>query len=286
MKLNKAELGLGGGSFLQLANRTPIQMMSYLIDTPEGDVIMIDGGNFCPEDAGNLYSLLDKRGKCVKYWFITHSHSDHLGALAYMLENESFSDIKIENLCFNFPDLDWHRRKEPKDSAFTDKLLSLAADRKIKTVTPRANDIFSAGGVSVEVLNDPFISEDFPTANPTGIVLKVHFPKNDVLFLGDIDVWCEDMFAEKYGTEKLRCDIVQMAHHGQNAVTKKFYEYIMPSHCLYCAPKWLWENNCYGSDNPETEGKGPFTTLETRRWMDELGAVASYTHADGDWLFV
>ena len=34
-----------------------------------------------------------------------------------------------------------------------------------------------------------------------------------------------------------------------------------------------------------TVGKGPFTTLETRRWMEELGVEASYTLADGDCIF-
>lgn len=78
--LNKAELGLGGGSLLQVANRSLTQMMSYIIDTPHGEVIVMDGGNYCAEDGEHLHEQLKARGGRVSMWFITHAHSDHLGA--------------------------------------------------------------------------------------------------------------------------------------------------------------------------------------------------------------
>ena len=80
--------------------------------------------------------------------------------------------------------------------------------------------------------------------------------------------------------EKLRQDVVQMAHHGQNGVDKEFYAHIMPKVCLYCTPDWLWEN-----DNGGGRNSGPWKTLETRRWMEELGADISCPHAFGDYLF-
>lgn len=92
-------------------------------------------------------------------------------------------------------------------------------------------------------------------------------------------------FLACYDAAKLRCDIVQMPRHGQSGIDRSFYELIMPKICLYTAPKWLWENNKYRCNDPATAGKGPFTTLETRRWMEELGAEASYTLADGDCVF-
>ena len=284
MKLCKKDIGLGGGSLLQIANRTPVQMMSYLIETPDGKTVVIDGGNFCREDAENLYSLLCSHGKNVDLWFITHAHSDHLGALAFMLESTDMCDINIGKLCFDFPDMEWFEKKEPRDAEIAKKLSSGIERCGISVVKTHAGDFFESGGMKFEILNDAIIEEHFPTVNPTGIVIKAHFPERQVLFLGDLDAFSENIFAERYGTQKLRCDIVQMAHHGQKGVTKSFYQYIMPKHCLYCAPQWLWENNNYKCDDPETVGKGPFTTLQTRAWMDELGAEASYTHADGDWL--
>ena len=58
---NKVHLGFGGGSMLQVANRTHTQMMSYLIKTPDGKTVMIDGGNVKRDgDAKHLYELLSE----------------------------------------------------------------------------------------------------------------------------------------------------------------------------------------------------------------------------------
>ncbi len=282
MKLNEYNLNLGGGSLLQVANRTLTQMMSYIIETPEGGCIVIDGGNPLPEVAEHLYEELSKRGKRVDLWFITHAHSDHLGALTLLLEGGEF-DVEIGKLVFRFPDEEWLKAKE--DWNVNERFLAAIRDAKIPLESPDAGSVYTSGSVSVEVLNIPIDYEDYPQINPTGIILKVSFPRREVLFLGDFDVNAEENYKKYFDTGKLRCDVVQMAHHGQGGVSREFYELIMPKYCLYTAPDWLWENNKYRCQNPETRGKGPFTTLETRRWMEELGALESFHLGEGDWIF-
>lgn len=68
--MNVADIGLGGGRLLQIANRTLTQMMSYIIDCPDGGVVVIDGGNYCRVDAENLYRLLEER---KKGWFMVYN---------------------------------------------------------------------------------------------------------------------------------------------------------------------------------------------------------------------
>lgn len=57
--------------------------------------------------------------------------------------------------------------------------------------------------------------------------------------LGDFDVYAQEEYLKKHGSKELACDVVQMAHHGQNGVDRAFYELIRPKYCLYTAPKWL-----------------------------------------------
>lgn len=280
---NSVNIGLGGGSLLQIASRTLIQSMSYIIDTPDDECIVIDGGNEFVEDADNLYRELSLRNKKVKYWFITHAHNDHLGTILYLFEHIRPFDIEIENLCFDFPDEDYLSEREDYDE--NHRFLKAVRELGIKTVTTKAGDIFDCGRVRVEVLNDHMESKEFTDLNSTGIMLLIHFPEKSILFLGDMNKEAENIYLEKYGSEKLRCDIVQMAHHGQNGVSKSFYELIKPKICLYTTPKWLWENNMPTCLEAKTAGKGPFKTLITRQWMEELGVQANYTHIDGDWLF-
>lgn len=74
----------GGDEMMMLSNQTYSQMMSYVITTRKGDLIVIDGG--VPGDAPHLRDVINKKGGHVKAWFITHPHSDHVGALTQMLE--------------------------------------------------------------------------------------------------------------------------------------------------------------------------------------------------------
>ena len=283
MEKKYIDLQLGGGRLIQVANRTLTQMMSYIIDTPEGNVIVIDGGNFCEEDSAALYSYLEQRGKKVDLWFMTHAHSDHLGAMLYLMENGRF-DIEVGKLCLNFPDMAWLEKKE--EAAMNKRFLELVEQLGINTVKVEEGDILECGSMKVEIICVPGDYESYATTlNATSIIFKVYFPRREVLFMGDFDVPAQNDFLSRCDASKLRCDILQMPHHGQNGIDRSFYELIRPKICLYTAPKWLWENNYYRCEDPASAGKGPFTIYETRGWMDELGAEASYTLADGDCIF-
>lgn len=273
---------LGGGGFLQASNKSRTQMMSYIIDCPQGGTVVIDGGMDCDEDADFLYSELEKRGKKVDLWFFSHCHIDHYGAWLRLMERGNF-DIEIGRICYHFPRPQWLSEKE--DASRTERFFSAIHRCEFPMVTPRYGDVFSCGGLEIEVLNEPVDYEQYSSINPTGIILKVAFPKQSVLFLGDFDVEAEENFKRNFSAEKLRCDIVQMAHHGQNGVSKAFYEMIRPKYCLYTAPTWLWENRKGSRGGPETAGQGPFTTLDTRLWMAELRVIRSFHLGEGDRYF-
>ena len=282
MNLLTYDLDLGGGSLLQSANRSSEQMMSYIIDCPEGGTIVIDGGTYCEGDANHLYKELEKRGKKVDYWFFTHCHHDHYGAWLKLIEDGRF-DITVSHLCFHFPPKEWLFEKE--DPLSTKKFFAALKQKPFSVTTPRVGDCFSVGGVTVEVLNEPINYHSYRAINATSLIFKVHFPKRSVLFLGDFDAEAEEDYAKHFSVEKLKCDIVQMAHHGQNGVSRNFYQLIQPKFCLYTAPDWLWENNAYYRNEIASRGKGSFTIMETRLWMAELGVIRSFHLGDGDWLF-
>ncbi|MCR5263003.1 MAG: MBL fold metallo-hydrolase, partial [Clostridiales bacterium] len=77
--------------------------------------------------------------------------------------------------------------------------------------------------------------------------------------------------------DKLKSDIVQMAHHGQNGVDRPVYEAIAPKICLLPTPQWLWDNDA---------GKGYDThtwkTIVVQGWMREIGADEWYIAKDGE----
>ncbi len=279
--LNRVHLGLGGGSMLQVANRSHTQMMSYLIKTPDGKTVMIDGGNRKEEDGRHLYDLLSENGKHVDKWFITHGHRDHFGALLWMLENIKPFDITIDELYFNFPPLKWFKVAD-EGICFKSAcdFIGMIESSPLNVITPKAGQVIECGGMSFEILNNCDNYENYDEINDSSIAIIAHFPHRDVLFLADIETAGGNDLIKACGEEKLRCDIVQLAHHGQNGVKRDFYEIVMPKICLYNAPDWLWNNDAGDGFNT-----GKWKTVETRGWMKDLGAQASFPIAFGDYLF-
>ena len=284
MQRNKVYVGLGGGSVLQLANREHSQIMTYIIDTPDGKTVVIDGGwnkeKYLGLDAQEIYRLLFQRGKKVDLWLITHAHTDHFGALRYLLKNQKPFDLDIRDLRFDFPPMQWLETVENGTFAPpTADFLQLVQEAKIPVTALKRGDIISIGGIAIEVLCDAANYQKYSSINDTTSVLRVSFPKRDVLFLGDIGAKRARDLLNECPHEKLRCDIVQMAHHGQGGADRAFYEVVQPKVCLYTAPDWLWDNDAGDGFNT-----GPWKTLITRQWMEELGAQISLPLAYGDYL--
>jgi len=279
MNLNVLDVNLGGGSLLQVANRGRGQMNSYLIETPEGKTVVIDGGYRHREDGEHLQELILERGGKVDLWMFSHAHFDHFGALLWLMEHTDKLPFTIERMCFSFPPMEWFKIAESGHEYDVLAALYRELDRHGITYEPLRPGMLECGGLTIEVLNDCDNYEKYNQINDTSILLRVHFPTQDVLFLGDLGILQGDDLLATVDHAKLRCDIVQMAHHGQNGASRAFYEVVSPKVCLYNAPDWLWEN-----DNGGGKGSGPWKTLEVRQWMAEIGAVVSCPIAYGDYL--
>ena len=252
-------------------------MMSYLLEAPDGRIIMIDGGYRCNQDADFLYDTLMSKGGHISAWFITHAHDDHFGALSAMLGREKF-DLKVDGLYYDFPDIEWLKTVEngmEYDAA--NEFIRRVAERGLTVKKLEKGQVFDFG-INIEVLNSLGDYASYDRINNTTIVLKAYYPKREILFLGDLAAGAQQKVLEAAG-EKLKCDIVQMAHHGQDGIDFDIYKFIKPKICLWCAPDWLWNN-----DKGEGFNSGPWKTIETRKWMDEIGAIANFPAAYGDYV--
>ncbi|MDD6032204.1 MAG: hypothetical protein PUC47_01785, partial [Oscillospiraceae bacterium] len=111
--------------------------------------------------------------------------------------------------------------------------------------------------------------------NNVSAVFRAEALGSRILFPGDLGKEVQHHLLRD--PEQLRAEVVQMAHHGQSAVTKEFYAAVSPRLCLWPTPDWLWRNDA-GKGNDT----GPWTTLETRRWMEELGVCSHLVSKDGN----
>ena len=257
----------------QLKDNSANQMMGYIIKTSTDKVIVVDGGT--TEDAPNLIKHIEELGNKVDIWFITHPHSDHAGAIEKIIQE---TDIPIGKIYYTINEIDWYIKNAPERAYEAEHFYNAIQNERVKDKTEEVtlNQKIKIDFIDCEILGikNPEITED--AFNNSSMVIKMNLPENSILFLGDTGVQSGNKLLETQ-KDKLKSDIVQVAHHGQNGAGENLYQEIQPSICLWPTPEWIWNN-----DLGEGENTGPFTTFETRSWMEKLNVKQNIIEKDGD----
>lgn len=265
-----------GAKLICLSNRGRGQMFSAVFVSPTGHVAVVDGGE--GEDAEALLGVLSELGGVVDYWFITHNHHDHYGALERILDRHFDKMPKVGELRFSFPPDAWFAKHDPNSLAVGAVFQRLLARRKIRPLPLKKGDIFNLdGGTVFEVLNDYDLSITRDPCNNSSICLSVKHGGKSVLVTGDLGVEGGDKLLREI-PEKLPHDIVFAAHHGQSGVKKSFYVAVKPSIVIWPTTDWLWDNDAsYGvPGKSQGPGSGIFQTNYVKCWFQELGVKKQY----------
>lgn len=257
----------------QLPNQTHTQMMSYVIQTIHGNVIVIDGGT--SGDAPFLLEFLTSLGGSVDAWIITHAHDDHFNALIEILNQPG--TLKIGPIYGSLPDAawigQWGADSEMKSYELFDHALR-EAGRQVEDLS--LGQIIEIDGLHIEVLGVKNQEITKNAINNSSVVLRAADAAKSVLFLADLGLEGGDKLLKSEYASRLSSGYVQMAHHGQNGVSEAFYKHVQPSYCLWPTPKWLWDN-----DKGDGKGSGPWRTLEVRAWMDKMPIKRHYVMFEG-----
>ncbi len=264
----------------QLDSVTNVQMNSYVITTTDGTLLVIDGGH--RRDADNLLAHLrtitGQERPHIDAWILSHAHWDHISCFNEIMEHHG-QEVTVDRVMYNFPSLQYCAREAGShgDSRAVEDFvrnLPLFADR---VVTLYGFDAYDIGEAHIDVLYSPNAEIQTNYINNSSVIFKLTLGGKKILFLGDAGVEEGDRCLALYaGTDQLRADYVQMAHHGQAGVDKRFYEAVAPTVCLWCTPDWLWNNDAGNGYNTHS-----WKTVEVRGWMEELGVKEHYVMKDG-----
>ncbi len=279
----KGKIKLGEIIIYQIAQQSHKQMMSYLIVSKTGKLIVVDGGT--EDDAGYLLRLMKEVSGLEKphisAWFITHAHSDHLDALM-KLYRENSGALTLDRIYHHLPDPEFVRENEPFSYHTIGRYISMAEHFYSHETILFKGDTVTVDDISFEVLYTVDTSFTNNALNNSSAVFRMTADNVSVLFLGDLGLEGGEKLLATNPPEKIKSDIVQLAHHGQSGVGYSVYETAAPQLAMWCTPLWLWENN-QGSKGP---GTGPWRIDETRRWLDRLGVKEHIIAKDGTYKVI
>ena len=258
----------------QLKDNGTSQMMGYIITTKNNNTIVIDGGT--QDDTENFVEQIKNKTGKVNYWFITHPHKDHASTLIDIVKN---TDIEIDHIYVTLNDIEWYKENDPNRfdeiNDFFDILKNDKISQKVEEVELNQNIMIDNIRCQILGIKNPEIVTN--ATNNSSMVIKMQVNNKNIIFLGDSGKESSEKLLKIQSNEKLRADIVQVAHHGQNGGTEELYKIINPTICLWPTPEWLWNN-----DSGNGEDSGPWKTKETRKWIESLKVKQNIIEKDGN----
>ena len=260
--------------FYLLGNASHTQMFGCVIKT-KNKTVVIDGGTY--KDSNQLVDFLKKESAShVDAWFFTHPHHDHIGCFVDISKNAQC--VTVDKIYYHFPDLTDLVYASFSRSDFEATLWQEVNEWEIwyQTYKLLEGECFEFDDVKIHVLRvfNPDITNN--CINNSSTVYRIEGKQSSVLILGDLGVEGGIELINKCPFDLLHADYTQMAHHGQNGVSRDFYEYIKPKRCIWASPEWLWNN-----DQGNGFDTGIFQTVRTREWMEALGVTEHFVEKDG-----
>lgn len=196
---------------------------SILLETPEGNAMLIDAGG---NDCGHKVVEYIKKQNINRLDVLvgTHPHEDHIGGLDTVIKSFDIGKVYM-----------------PKVSTTTktfEDVLSEIKEKGMKITAARA-------GMTIDL--DPELtvrilapnSEKYKDLNNYSVVLKVTYGKTSFLFTGDAEEKSEN---EMMGFD-LKADVLKVGHHGSDSSTaERFLEAVSPEYAVISVGK----HNDYG----------------------------------------
>ncbi|MDP4185144.1 MAG: MBL fold metallo-hydrolase [Bacteroidota bacterium] len=241
---------------------------SYVFQMKNGKIAVMDGG--VKEETQYLRGFIGALGNEVEAWFVSHPHDDHVGALNEILKDPK--GIKIKNIYHSELSQEYYEKYETQYESFTREFYENLNKSGINVVNiTEPGKILKIDKTNFKILSvrNPEITEN--PYNNQSMVIRVEDHLKSMVFLGDLGVEGGEKLLKGPFRKDLNCDYLQMAHHGQNGVSKEFYRSIKFDACLWPTPSWVYNNDI---------GKGFNThnlkTIEIRNLMDEIGIKKHY----------
>lgn len=224
--------------------------MCLLVQCADNSFFIVDSGHYFQfNDNDRLYKFMRERTPAgqkvvVNGWFITHTHTDHVSKLMDFLKYNT-DDVIIEGVYQNLLPLehpnDFGNHEEKEIAA---RLYELLDGYPAPVYKLHSGMRFYVRELAFDVLythedSYPAIIEDF---NDSSTVLMMTAHGSKVFIPGDAAVYASEVLEKRYGTS-LKCDVVQIAHHGHTGLSEHCYELLAADTAIFPVTRVMFEQD-------------------------------------------
>lgn len=249
-------------------NATPVEIKDgeylkvHYIDVGQGDSILvenvengekqymlIDAGTSKNHTADVILNYLDKMGvKKLKYFIITHPHSDHAAAADNVIKAVDIEKVFIPDCIYS-------------TTVWNKVLTELDKKTSIDVEIVDKNDIgdkYKLGKAEFTILwpeNPSVVKED--DINEVSIVIRMVYGENAFMFTGDAEAKNEKQIISNKTVPSLKCDVLKAGHHGSNTAScEEFVNAVNPSIVIISCGKGNSYNHPHKEPMELFESKG------------------------------
>jgi competence protein ComEC len=170
---------------------------SILIFSPEGQIVLIDGGS---TDSGLLQYLDLLKVLNIDTIIATHPHEDHIGGLVQVLEAKSVKRVITNG--------------EMVTTSVFEHFLDAIDRAKAEYDEVKRGDVIEVGSLRFDVLSPNVLNDD---PNHNSLVLRMSYDGVIFLFMGDADTEAETAILAN--GLPVKADILKVGHHGSCSST-------------------------------------------------------------------
>ena len=201
--------------------------ISYLLETSQNHIIMIDGGS--KEDAEHLQEVLQEKGGVIEAWFITRASSQNFGALEKIMENDQ---IEIHQIYTSFNSEEWYEKNVPEDypemSHFFEIMKGEKWANKVVEVPEKLKVVFDNLQIRVLNIKNPELTGEYAKWNQS-MVLRVSNTYKSMIFMGNIAQEAAKKCRDN-NRDVWNCDAVQVSFNQEQNVEDEIYQEMTPEY--------------------------------------------------------
>lgn len=250
--------------------------MCLLVQCSDYSFFVVDSGHYLQfNDNDRIYNFMRERtpeGQKVVVcgWLITHAHTDHISKFMDFLRY-NMHDVVVEGIYSNllpseYPNNKWGNEEKELGIKLFDMMEKRTDIPKYKI---HAGQRFYIRNLAFDVLGThedihPDFIEDF---NDSSCVVMMEAEGSKVFIPGDASALASKQLEARYG-ENLKCDVVQVAHHGHNGLPKHAYELLNPSLAVFPITRIKFDE-----EYPRVEANRHLIELADRYYISSDGTV-------------